>query len=208
MRVWIVTLCVGALVGSAILACAMRPPSVEGGARSSTTPARCASNRIGAGWVETHSTIAPVSFCLPPGVHLVPGKQLLASPGPHPYPRARTTVDAMETWNAPDRRGVLIATIFTGPDEPWAWSPGATDVRETTVPAGCAGGTALLREYRVPAPWNQPGPGTMSRADAYNAYIELPLEPMQRLALEANARDTTERATLVRILQSACKPDR
>jgi hypothetical protein len=204
---FIVALCGCALAASMMLACGTHRASTEGGARPGTAPARCGSNRIGAGWVETRLTIAPVSFCLPPGLQLVPGKQLLASPGPHPYPRARTTLDAMQTWNAPDRRGVLMATVVTGPDDLWASSRGATDLRETTVAAGCTGGAALLREYRVPAAWNQPAPGTQHRADAYNAYLEVPLGPMQRLAFEASARDTAERATLVPILQSACKLD-
>jgi hypothetical protein len=141
-------------------------------------------------------------------MHLVPGKQLFASPGPHPYPRARTTLDAMEEWDTPDGRGVLVAMHFTGPDEPRAWSRGATDVRETTAAAGCAGGTAVLREYRVPAAWNPPTPGTERSAETYNAYLEIPLDLMKRLTFEAAARDTAERALLVRILQSACKLDR
>jgi hypothetical protein len=157
--------------------------------------------------VETRSTIAPVSFCLPPGVQLAPGKRLFASPGPHPYPRARTTVGDMEEWGAADGRGVLVTTIVTGPDQLRLWSLGATDMRERNVAAGCTGGATVLREYRVPAAWNQPAPGTERRADTYNAYLELALGPMQRLALEAVARDATERATLVPILQSACKTD-
>jgi hypothetical protein len=138
----------------------------------------------------------------------VPGKRLFASPGPHPYPRARTTVGDMEEWDAPDGRSVLVTTIVTGPDQLRVWSPGATDMREITVAAGCAGGAALLRDYRVPAAWNQPAPGTERRDDTYNAYLEVPLGPMERLALEVVAKDTTERATLVAVLQSACKFDR
>jgi hypothetical protein len=114
----------------------------------------------------------------------------------------------MEKWDAPDGRGVLTVTIFTGPDELLGWSRGASDHRETMVPAGCTGGAAVLRQYRVPAAWNQPAPGAERRADTYNAYLELALGPMQRLAFEAIARDTTDRAALVPILQSACKLDR
>ncbi|MFN2566644.1 MAG: hypothetical protein ABR499_16730 [Gemmatimonadaceae bacterium] len=85
---------------------------------------------------------------------LLPGKQLFAPPGPHPYPRARTTFDAMEEWDMPDGRRVLVTTHTTGPDEFQAGTRGATDLRESVVPAGCLGGTALLRQYRVTAVWN------------------------------------------------------
>jgi len=191
------------------VACASRPLREQVASDTTSAPPTCGPNRVGAGWLELQSAIAPVSFCVHPGLQLVRGGVHQATPRRLlPYPQARSRHEAWETWKTPDGHAIIETSLHEGPDQARAWARGATELRETTVTGGCTGEMALLRQYRVPAVWNRPEPGTDRRADTYNAYIELPIGPMRRFTLEAIARDTTERAKLIPVLQSACRVDR
>ena len=184
-------------------ACVRSPPATP--IPRAVEPPRCTPNRIGAGWVERRSGIADVTFCVPPALELVQGRQIFATPAANrPYPRAQTTLDAAEYWNAPDGRPMLEMMVYTGPDEPEAWAGRATDVQTIRVSAGCAGDTAVLRQYRVPAVWNRPEPGAGERADTHNAHIVVSLGALRKMTIEVVGRDTVERAALIPILRSAC----